>query len=83
MSVHSIASFSNHLAARMPSRPRVVGRHSEPRFFAPKKRPDSGEYQIPEPSPEVQKKLKKMDKQRDAGQKPTVNDTPEPEGTNW
>ena len=81
MSVNSIVSFSNHFATRTPIRPKVTGRHSEPRFFAPPKKPASGEYEIPEPSDDVKKRLERMRKQKDAGQKPSVNDAPEPVGT--
>lgn len=84
MSVHSIASFSNHLATRIPSRPRVVERHSVPRLFAPKttKTPEPPTTRHPAP-PEVQREIDDMLKKGRKNPPPAPDKTPEPEGTNW
>lgn len=79
MSVHSIASFSNHLATRIPSRPRVAGRHSVPRLFAPKTetpKPQTGRRPI---SPERQREIDDMLERGRKNPPPAPDKTPEPD----
>lgn len=79
MSVHSIASFSNHLTTT--SRPRVTGRHSMPRLFASEQPKSKPPHKEPELTKEEKAKLERMRKQRDAGQGTVVDDPREPDGT--